>query len=117
MFFGFGEPTWFQNGGKLGPQNASMSETLKRKKSPLAAARARFFMIFAMQVAAKNDQKSQKRMSGAWEGIWASILIDFGGFREPSREPKWNNNLSKKASKTEAILECVLGSLWARLEL
>ena len=72
-------------------------------------------MIFAMQVAAKNDQKSQKRMSGAWEGIWASILIDFGGFREPSREPKWNKNLSKKASKTEAILECVLGSLWARL--
>ena len=78
MFFGFGEPTWFQNGGKLGPQNASMSETLKIKKSPLAAARASFFYDFCdascspkrAKIAKKNEWSMGRHLGIDFDRLW-----------------------------------------------
>ena len=83
-FFRFWEPTWLQNGGKLGIENAlllSLTEKGENPKSAYFSNRFNRFLIFFgfgwSKIGAKNRSKIYETTTSTWESILASIFYRF----------------------------------------
>ena len=77
-FFRFGEPTWLQNGGKLGFENAlllSLTEKGENLKSIyFSNGMLNKFWIRVIQNWSKNPSKIDETTSSTWECISGSIF-------------------------------------------
>ena len=95
-FFRFWDPTWFQNGGKLGIENALLlSLTEKGEKPKSIYLSNRILIIFGFgwsKMGANINQKSMKQRPQHGKASWHRffwrywwILVDFG------RQVEWEN--------------------------
>ena len=91
-FLRFWEPTWFQNGGKLGIRNAlllSLTEKGENQKSTYFSNRILIIVGFGWsKFGAKIYQKSMKQRPQHGKASRHRFFDDFGGFWDPSWDPK-----------------------------
>ena len=118
-FFRFWEPTWLQNGGKLGIENAlllSLTEKGENPKSTYFSNRILIFFGFGWsKIGAKIDQKSMKQRPQHGKASWHRFFTDFCGFwwflrgklgrkieprsMKKSNEKRWKNERHQVAKK------------------
>ena len=89
-FDGFWEGKWRQVGTKIDQKSMSSAKSDFLKNRALAAAGARFLRFWGSKLGAKIDQKSIKKAGQHRKASWHRFFFDFGGFGDPSWEPKWN---------------------------
>ena len=83
-FFRSWEPTWLQNGGKLGIENAflpSLTENREIPKSAYFSNRISIILGFGWsKIEAKIHQKSKKQRPQHGKASWHRFFNDFDGF-------------------------------------
>ena len=95
-FFGFWEPTWLQNGVKLGIKNALLLSLIEKGEHPKNTYFSNRILIILgfgwSKIEAKIDQKSIKTRPQHGKASWHRFFDDFRGFCDPSWVPKWCRN-------------------------
>ena len=83
-FFRFWEPTWFQNGGKLGIENALLLSLTEKGENPKSTYFSnRIFIIVGFgwsKIGARIYQKSMKQRPQHGKASWHRFFDDFDGF-------------------------------------
>ena len=83
-FFGFWEPTWLQNGVKLGIKNALLLSLIEKGEHPKNTYFSNRILIILgfgwSKIGAKINQKSIKTRPQHGKASWHRFFNDFGGF-------------------------------------